>query len=207
MSFFEERFPDEIAQGATGGPRWKTTKNRSTGGRRTANKDWSDAIHYFEVSQAIKTLDDFELVRAFFYVVAGAFDGFRFKDFSNFQVAQALGVLQATAAPSVYQMCKAERYGSREYLRRILKPVTSSVTVWRTRSAVTTVITPSIDYTTGLVTVTGHMVGDTYAWAGAFDVPVNFADDSMETAQQISSDDSLLMSWPSIQLEEDPDPS
>lgn len=205
MAFFDERFPDEIAQGATGGPRWKTTKNRATGGARFANKDWSDALHYFEVSQAIKTLEDFALLRSFFYVVAGAFDGFRFKDFTNFTVAHAVGVLQATA-PSIYQMFKAERYGSREYLRKILKPVSGSVTVWRTRSAVTTTITPSIDYATGLVTVSGHVVGDTYAWTGEFDVPVNFVDDSMETAQQMSSDDSLLMSWPSIQLEEVPNP-
>jgi uncharacterized protein (TIGR02217 family) len=203
MAFFEERFPDEIAQGATGGPRWKTTKGRSAGGSRFANKDWSDALHFYEVSQAIKSLADFEAVRAFFYVVAGSFDGFRFKDFTNFRVAQAVGVLELVTT-DVYQMHKAERYGSREYLRRIRKPVEDTVTIYRTRSAVTSSIAASIDYTTGLVTVSGHVVGDTYAWAGEFDVPVNFADDSMESAQHIGDAGGLFMDWGSIALEEDP---
>ena len=202
MAFFDERFPDDIAQGATGGPRWKTTAVESAGGYRWANRDWSDALHYFEVSQAIKSREAFERVRAFFYVVAGRFDAFRFKDFSNYRVGQAAGVLQAIVAGTTYQMFKAERFGAREYLRRILKPVNGTVTVYRTRTGVTTAISPAIDYTTGVVTVSGHVSGDTYAWSGEFDVPVNFTDDSMETAQQVGPDQGMLMSWPSIQLRE-----
>jgi hypothetical protein len=45
---------------------------------------------------------------------------------------------------------------------------------------VTSTITPTIDYTTGQATVTGHVAGDTYTWTGQFDVPVAFVNDSME---------------------------
>lgn len=205
MAFFEERFPDSIAQGATGGPRWKTSKVEAGSGQRFANRDWSKARHYYEVSQAIKTGKDFAKVRAFFYVVFGAFDAFRFKDYSNFKVAQAEGRL-ALVSGSIYQMQKAESYGSRTYLREIVKPVSGTVTVFRTRSGATTSIAATVDHTTGRVTVAGHVALDAYAWAGEFDVPVNFVDDSMETAQWIGPDSSLLMSWPSIQLCENPNP-
>lgn len=102
----------------------------------------------------------------------------------------------------VLQLFKAERYTTRTYLRKIQKPVDGSVTVWRTRSAVESVITPSIDATTGLVTDTGHVAGDTYAWAGEFDVPCEFVDDTMENAAQIGADGGLFIGWDSIPIQE-----
>lgn len=202
MAFFEERFPDSIAQGGTGGPRWKTTKNYSGGGDRSANKDWADALHYFNVAQAIQTLDDYDLVRSFFNVVAGGFDGFRYKDFTNYVATKDRGVLQQIGSSDVFQLFKADSFGARTWLRKIQKPVDGTLTVWRTRSAVESVITPAIDATTGLVTDSGHMAGDTYAWAGQFDVPCEFATDTMENAASIGADGGLLMGWDSIPIQE-----
>lgn len=207
MAFFEDRFPDEIAMGATGGPRFKTSKATVTGGARTANKDWDAPLHYFNVAQAIKTREDFHTVRQFFWVVAGAFDGFRFKDFSDYEVDVDRGVLTLISAGS-YQLGYAQRYGSRSVTRAILKPVAGTVQLFRTRTGATTNITvaSTIDTTTGIVGITGHTAGDTYTWSGEFDIPMAFSDDSMDAAQ-IGPDGSMFINWTSIQLEEIRDPS
>jgi uncharacterized protein (TIGR02217 family) len=202
MAFFEERFPDSIAQGGRGGPRFSTSAQKTPGGFRGANQNWSAPLHFFNVDQAVKTEADFVTVRAFFYVVKGAFDGFRFKDYSNFTVTQAQGAMPLVTG-SVYQMSKTESYGSRSWVRTIAKPVAGTAVIYRTRSSVTTDITSSctIDTTNGHVTVTGHVSGDTYAWAGEFDVPVAFSRDDLE-AEWLGPKGFLQLSWGSIDLEE-----
>lgn len=203
MAFFEERFPDDIAQGATGGPRFKTTVTR-TPGKRLANRDWQAPLHAYNVGQAIKSRADFDTVRSFFWVVYGAYDGFRFKDFADYTCPADRGVCTLVSG-SDYQLGKTYAYGSRSVTRAIRKPVAGSVAVYRTRSGSTTDITGSstLDNTTGIVTVTGHASGDVYTWAGEFDVPVAFADDAMD-AQQLGAENSLLIDWGSIALEEIP---
>lgn len=200
MAYFNEPFPDDIALGATGGPRIKVTAVKSGGGARYANKDWTNPQHIFNVSQGIKSLADFEVLRAFWYVTVP--DSFPFKDYTNFQVSQSLGVLQLVSG-SVYQMFKDETYRTRTWLRKIKKPKPGTVTVWRTRSGSTSVIMPTVDYLTGLVTVSGHASGDTYGWAGDFYVPCYFVGDSMESAKQVGPEHGLFVEWPSIDIEED----
>lgn len=202
MAFFEERFPDSIAQGAVGGPRFKTTAVEVASGARVANRDWSAPLHHFNVAQAIKTLKQFHTVRAFFWVVYGAYDGFRFKDYSDYVAPDNRGVMTLVSGND-YQLGLTYAYGSRSVIRKILKPVAGTVTVLRTRAAVVSNITlaSTIDTTTGVVTVSGHLAGDTYTWSGEFDVPVYFADDNLDAAQ-IGADGSLLMSWNSIALVE-----
>jgi len=200
MAFFEDRFPDSIAQGATGGPRFKTSAVEVSGGARVANRDWSAPLHHFNVAQAIKTLAQFHTVRAFFWVVYGAYDGFRFKDYSDYQAPDTRGVMTLVSG-SDYQLGLNYTYGARTVRRTILKPVAGTVAVLRTRSAVVSNITGSstVNTTTGVVTVSGHVSGDTYTWSGEFDVPVYFEDDTLDAAQ-IGADGSLLMNWSSIGL-------
>ena len=103
------------------------------------------------------------------------------KDYLDFQCAAADSSMTLTVA-NVYQMGK--RYGTTNaWTRTITRPVSGTVTVYRTRSAVTSTITPtSIDYATGLVTVAGHVAGDTYTWAGQFNVPCRYAADALPGA-------------------------
>ena len=202
MAFFEYRFPDRIAKGGRGGPRWKTSRAVTKSGTRQVNKEWTSPLHEYDVAQAIKTLADFEEVRAFFYVVFGAYDGFRYKDWTDYTATVANGV-GTLVSGSVYQLYKNYTVGSRTFARKITKPVSGTVTFYRTRSAVTTNITSSstIDTTTGRVTVTGHVGGDTYTWSGEFDVPVEFMDDALD-AESIGSVHKMLMSWSSVKLRE-----
>lgn len=202
MPFLEERLDPRIKFGVRGGPNWKTAKARTSGGQRFAVQVWEYPLHIYDLSQAVKTESDFEYCRAFFYNVAGAFEGFRFKDWSDYRVTIDSGQL-ALVAGSQYQAEKAYAIATRTYRRPIQKLVDGTVEVFRIRAAVTSNITGSstVDASTGLVTVTGHVDGDTYRWAGEFDVPVAFVGDSMD-AEIVNRGKELLISWPSIQVEE-----
>ncbi len=98
-------------------------------------------------------------------------------------------------------MERAYVFGARTFLRPIYKPVTGA-TFTRTRSGVTSAITPTVATTTGVVTVTGHSSGDTYRWTGEFDVPVAFTSDMMEASIDNRSAGQFVISWPSVQVEE-----
>lgn len=201
MAFFEALFPERISINAEGGPRFLNSKAYMQGGQRITNRETTHPLHQYSVAVPARRSEDFTELRAFFYVVGGDADGFRFKDWTDFLATQANSNLTLISG-SVYQLNRLYTYGSRTYVRPIYKPVTP-IQVFRTRGGVTTEITPasaSIDYTTGRVTISGHVAGDTYRWAGEFHVPVAFRDPSAMWRLLGSAND--LVEWPNIELEE-----
>lgn len=196
MAFFEERMNPDLTFGAQGGPVFSTSRAVSTSGREVVNRNWSLPLHRYNVQHCIKTAADFDEILAFFYVVSGAFDGFRYKDWNDF-TDDNRGILTLVSG-SQYQMFKTYTKGSRTFNRKISKPV-AGVQIFRFRSGVQSNITGSstIDLTTGLVTVTGHVAGDTYRWSGEFDVPVRFmSDDLLYTIVNKSGTEFLIDSGP-----------
>jgi uncharacterized protein (TIGR02217 family) len=205
MAFIESpRFPECISVGANGGPGFSTTKTYTRSGRRYANQNWEFPLQRYNIATPVRTNEDFEELRSFFYNVGGAFDGFRFKDPTDYTDEDSLGNPQGImtlVTGSTYQMVKRYVWGSNVANRQIKKPVAGSVSVFRTRSGSTTDITGSstIDTTNGQVTVTGHISGDTYAWTGEFDVPVALVDD--QAAWNYMGTSAMLTDWPAIALE------
>lgn len=207
MAFFEQQFDPRLSYGARGGPVWSTSTAKSSSGRRAANRNWSAPLHRYNVGHAVKTNDDFETVRAFFYVVSGAYDGFRFKDWSDFECTRDNSALRLVSG-TTWQLQRKYTVGSRTYLRDIQKPCTTPApVVWRLRSGVWSTVTLAgspfpLDYTNGRVGITGHQAGDTYAWVGEFDVPVAFAADEMEAEIVDAGAGEYLVQWPQIVVEE-----
>jgi uncharacterized protein (TIGR02217 family) len=199
MSFFESRLPERFSFGAKGGPVFSTEVVKTAGGQRYANKNWLMPLHRFDVSENVKTQDDYDAIRAFFYNVAGQFDGFRFKDWSDYRATAQ--PLTAIVSGSTYQMTRAYIFGARTFSRPIYKP-NAGASFTRTRSAVTSSISASYSTTTGVVTVSGHVSGDTYAWTGEFDVPVAFTSDMCEASIDNKSGGQFVISWPNVQVEE-----
>lgn len=199
MAFFEERLDDCYSFGATGGPNFSTTVNKTVSGQRYANRNWVYPLHRFDITEGVRSKEDFETLRAFFYNVFGRADGFRFKDHADFDATRAPATL---ISGSIYQLIKRYTRGVRTFDRPIYKPVSGKVTFFRTRAGVLSTITPTINYANGQATVTGHVAGDSYTWTGQFDVPVAFVNDSMEAQIINKGRDGLLLQWPSIQLEE-----
>lgn len=200
MSFFEARFPEHISLGAEGGPRFITSKAYMQGGQRITNREATHPLHEYSIAHPVKDLDDFESLRAFFYVVGGDADGFRFKDWSDFRATQANTSLSLVSS-NIYQLNRLYIYGARTYVRPIYKPV-NPIQVYRTRAGNTTLLTSdaSVNYTTGQVTISNHVSGDTYRWVGEFDVPVAFKDPAAMWRLLGTPDE--LVEWPSIELEE-----
>lgn len=168
MAFLETpRFPDGIAMDFGGGPRFSTDIIVNAGSYESRNRNWSQARGKWTCSQAPKTRDITDTFVAFFRNSAGRANGFRFKDWSDFSATAAEGVFTLLTS-TTFQMYKRYATGSTTHDRIITKPV-STVTVTGGTGV-------SVDYTTGIVTVSS---GTPTAWAGDFDVPARFDTDEM----------------------------
>ena len=201
MDFFDYRLDTRYSLGAKGGPAFSTETNKTVGGQFFANRNWLMPLHMFDISESIRTKADFETLRALFYNVYGQYSAFRFKHFDDFECSASNSSLTLITG-AIYQLNRIYVLGSRTFVRPILKPCASpAVVVTRNRSGVFSTATATIDYTTGRATITGHAGGDTYTWAGQFDVPVGFTTDRME-AITTKNNAGLLIEWPSIVLEE-----
>lgn len=200
MAFFEQRFPERISRNALGGPRFFNSKAYTVSGQRNTNRNATYPLHQYTIDHPVKAAEDFEALRAFFYVVGGDADAFRFKDWSDHRATQANSSATLLTG-STYQLNRLYTFGSRTFVRPIYKPVNDgALKLWRTRSAVVSEATVTPDYTTGQVDVLGHVSGDTYTWSGTFDVPVAFKDPA--AMWRLLGTPNLLTDWTGIELEE-----
>lgn len=195
MAFYEFRISDEVSRGSKGGPVWSTAKVITGSGRRSVNRNWSTPLWRFDVSYGIRTQADFEEVRDLFMNVFGAFDGFRYKDWHDYE-ANEDNTSVALVSGGTYQLYRRYTAGSRHFDRKITKPVTGTVTIL---DADGDPLTSTVDYTAGTFTVSG---GTPVTWEGEFDVPVAFMDDALDTVELDGNRDAFLAGLPSIKLEE-----
>lgn len=201
--FLEQRFPDNIARGSRGGPVASRLKAYAASGKLSQQFRWARPLHRYDVSHGIKTEADFEAVRALWYVVffGGPYQGFRYRDWADYKATLANTSLQLVSG-DVWQLCRRYRIGAVSFDRPIQKPTPGLAVVHRTRSGVTTPLAAAVDSTTGRVTLSDHVAGDTYAWVGEFDVPVTFQDDAMDNIALDGVVSAELLALPSIMLEE-----
>jgi uncharacterized protein (TIGR02217 family) len=213
MTFRDIPFPDCIAFGAQSDVVWLTNIVQSIGGYESANQNWEDAKHAYDVSFAVRTVSDYQAIRAHFNQVRGRANTFPFKDYLDFEVTAANGVLltSAGAAPSANgTVYLHKRYGSGGSLwdRQITRPDTTLTAVTRTRSGTPSNILGTdavVTYTTGAVALTNHMSGDTYTWAGSFKVPCRYDVDRLPAAiinKQPGQSGELLVDVQSIPIVE-----
>lgn len=157
MPFKDVRFPTDISYGAAGGPQFKTDIVMTASGIEKRNVTWSRARGRWNVSHGVKSAAQKDALLAFFYVVRGAADSFRFKDWSDFAATVANGVLGAGTGDGgpTYQLGKVYAVMSFSYLRAIFKPVSGTVTARRNGSALTVgggAGNIAIDFSAGIVT-------------------------------------------------------
>lgn len=192
MSFLETpRFPTNISYGATGGPRFFTDVAITDSGAESRNQVWSQTRARYDVSHAARIKSDYETVRDHFMAVRGRLHGFRFKDWGDFQVTSSQGIFASLTA-TTFQMYRSYMVGTLTFNKKIVKPVSGTVTVTGGSS-------PSVDYTTGIVTVSS---GTPTAWAGEFDVPCRYDIDDIGTNLIARSGGVLVEGWTGIALVE-----
>ena len=138
-TFLEKRIDPRITEGAQGGPVGQRDMVRRPSGWLDQEFYRSYAMHRYDVSHGIKTLEQFEAVRALFYVVMFTpYLGFRFKDWSDYLATLANSrATFITGSTTVLQLQRVYAMDDLEYLRDIFKPVSSTVVVYRTRTGVT----------------------------------------------------------------------
>jgi uncharacterized protein (TIGR02217 family) len=203
MAFLETPALDyNITKGARSTVQFQRTKTYTKGGKLKQHFDWSTAKHALDLSYRLRPKADYDELRDFFYVVmAGAYEGFRARDWSNYQLTQENSSLSLISG-SDYQINRLHSVGAVQYLHPIKKPI-ESVDIIRNRSGVITVASATVDYETGIATISGHVGGDTYSAEGEFDLPVTFVSDDWVSNLEVSTDN-LWMNPEAIKLEEVP---
>lgn len=172
QAYLDIRFPDAVARGATGGPGFSTNVITLGSGAEQRNILWGDARGTWNISTGIRTRAQMADVISHFYIVKGRGYSFRFKDWTDYDAADAAMV---EVSSTVWQLVKRYNLGGFEHVRAITKPVSGTVSIKVAGSPVTPL---DIDYVTGLVTV-ASAPGSAPTATFQFDVPARFDTDRL----------------------------
>lgn len=207
MSFHDVRLPDDIERGAVGGPRFKTRVLGLQSGFEQRNVDWAQSRGEWDIAYGLMSMEDdnqlatyIHLVRDFFYARQGRANGFRFKDWSDFQIGdfnnpttnnQLIGLGDNTTTQ--FQVFKRYSSGGINHDRTLYKLVSGTVVVMIDNVVQSTPANYSVNLDTGLITFTsapsatggtGPGGEEVVSVALEFDVPVRFDDDQLRISVQ-----------------------
>lgn len=129
-SFRDERFPDEIAEGATGGPEFATEVVTAGGGNESRNQRWALPKWKYNVATGIKDATDAQALFAFILAVAvGQAYAFPFKDWADYSATASL-IGAGDGSQTVFNLVKTYAVGSYGFARRIKLPINSTVKMY-----------------------------------------------------------------------------
>lgn len=153
MFYESPRFPECIAIDAHGGPRYFTEVVTEQSGFEQRNEVWQYARLSWEVGQVARPASDMQQLIAFFRSMHGREHAFRFKDFTDFAVPDggSIGLIGANGTGEgtpTQQLFKKYAVGVPSDLRKITKPIASTVALLKGGAP----LTGTLDATTGLVT-------------------------------------------------------
>lgn len=202
MAFREVQFPRCIRFGVIGGPGFSTDVVTVLSGQEKRNANWSKMRHAWECAYAVKSQTDFEAVRAFFLSVQGRKDGFRFRDWADYTVSEAQGVV-AGLTSTTFQLRKQYVSGDVTTLRDIQKPIAQGLVLRDLGTPLVLTTDYTLDATTGIVTTTAPRTAGNLTWSGEFDVPARFdVDELRATIVNRNTESGLLLEWTSVPIVE-----
>jgi len=189
MNFHEVRFPANLSLGSVGGPERRTEIVTLNSGFEERNSPWEHARRRYDAGVAMRSLDDLDLVLAFYEARRGQLFGFRWKDWSDFKTSvpsqepvfddQEIGVGDSLVTD--FQLCKNYISGGATYCRAVSKPVLHTVLVGIEGVEVFEGEHFNCDYETGVLTFYEAPPEAARITAGFyFDVPVRFDSDRLE---------------------------
>ena len=187
MAFAEIQFPDDIAYGSSGGPGFNTNVIVTDSGAEERVTRWDEARHKYNVSYNIRTLDQLNIVKAFYLERNGIAIGFRFKDWLEFTSAvngrdahtnSDVNIGTGDGSDTTYQLVKKYTDAVVTRTRTITKPVSGTVLIAVDGVGQTDGADFTVNLTTGLVTFTTVPGAGKSVTAGyEFDVPVRFGEE------------------------------
>ena len=181
--FHDVRLPDDIERGSGGGPVFNTGVLEMASGQEQRNINWESSRNTYDISYGIQDREDYEICQAFFYARRGRGFGFRFRDWSDWQVQQGfLGL--GDAVNRTFQLIKIyDSDGPLPYFRRITRPVDGTVVVYVDNVATTAFVLNPL----GLIVLdVAPADGAEVAASCDFDVPVRFESDQFNLALEWS---------------------
>lgn len=185
MAFIETRLSDEVERGALGGPGFRTGVNTLSSGFEQRNQNWQVARGRWDIGYGVQSKSDLSAVIDFFYARRGRLDGFRFKDWTDFELArQNIGTTDGTTA--TFQIFKRYSNGGQNYDRDLKKIVTGTESVWVNSVQIAEGAGAGqyqLDDNTGIVTLGATLAAQTGTAVEAlceFDVPVRFDTDQLD---------------------------
>jgi uncharacterized protein (TIGR02217 family) len=191
MIFHEVRFPASLSFGSIGGPERRTDVVTLANGFEERNTPWAHSRRRYDAGLGLRSLDDIEVLIAFFEARRGQMHGFRWKDWSDYKSARATAEVAfddqvigtGDGSTGVFQLCKTYRSGSFSYQRPIAKPVGGSVRIGIDQDELREGVDFTLDDGLGQVTF-AHPPGEgrTIVAGFEFDVPVRFDTDRILTS-------------------------
>lgn len=186
FDFMEERFPDCVSFGSSGGPGFSTNVVEFDSGIVSTNAEWDQLRARYTVSFENTPPDEMKLVEDFFYTAKGKAIGFRFKDWKDYQIVQQnIGVGDGTTTS--FQLFKRYVSGNQYYDRVIKKPLKVSTDGTDFALTIDDVLQTLngdffVNESTGEITFfaapsEGSIIKVDY---GEFDVPVRFDTDELD---------------------------
>lgn len=183
--FDEVRIDEDVEKGAKGGPRFNTGLVPLANGFERRNQNWSQSRGQWDIGYGITTKALFSLVVEFFYARRGRARGFRFKDWTDFEMARQV-VGTTDTATTDFQIFVRYTSGSVTFDRTLYKIVSGTVSVWVNSVSITEgagVGEFSLDYDTGVLTLGSTLAaqsGTDVEVECEFDVPVRFDTDALD---------------------------
>ncbi len=189
MSFIEERFPENLSFGSSGGPERRTEIVTLNSGFEERNTPWAHSRRRYDAGISMRSLDDMDAVIAFYEARRGPLFGFRWKDWTDYKSAlpslginfldQEIGI--GDDVTDRYQLRKIYRSGEGAYHRDIRKPVANTIMIGVGGDAQEEGLHYTIDLATGVVVFNVAPGEGALITAGyEFDVPVRFDADRLE---------------------------
>ncbi len=191
MDFHEVRFPASLSFGSVGGPERRTDIVTLANGFEERNTPWAHSRRRYDAGLGMRSLEDIEVLIAFFEARRGQMHGFRWKDWSDFKSGganadaafqdQPLGI--GDGATRVFALSKTYRSGAFTYTRPITKPVAGSVLVGVAQDQLFEGVDFEVDTATGQIALTeAPGEGQPVSAGFEFDVPVRFDTDRIQTS-------------------------
>ncbi|MBY6047510.1 DUF2460 domain-containing protein [Vannielia litorea] len=191
MGFHEVRFPASLSFGSVGGPERRTEIVTLANGFEERNTPWAHSRRRYDAGLGMRSLDDVEVLLAFFEARRGQLHGFRWKDWSDFKTGAASGtpgwqdevIGTGDGVTKSFQLSKTYRSGEASYTRPITKPVFGSVTAGIEGTFYQQGVHFEVETTTGMITFEdAPSIGFAVTAGFEFDVPVRFDTDRIQTS-------------------------
>lgn len=191
MAFHEIRFPANLSFGSVGGPERRTEIVTLANGFEERNTPWVHSRRRYDAGMGLQSLDDVEVLIAFFEARVGQLHGFRWKDWSDYKSCLPSQVPAPGDQPigtgdgvnRLFQLQKTYVSGLQSYSRPVRKPVLGTVRVALAGDVKVEGVEFVIDAETGLLTFELPPALGARITAGfEFDVPVRFDTDSIQTS-------------------------